>query len=153
MDEFDRNILELLQTDCRMTADAISEKVALSPAAIQKRLKKLRSDGSILSEVAVLNSAKLNLPMTVIVEVTLERESLDVLEKFKKQMLQAPNVQQCYYTTGDVDFVVIIIARDVHDYEKFTHEFFFGNKAIRKFKTNIVMDAVKVGLSVPVDYV
>lgn len=151
MDKFDLDILRLLQRDCRMTAEAMSDHISLSPAAIQKRVKKLREGNVIQSEIAVLSPKRLGLTMTVIVNVELEREDLAVLEAFKRQMRKAENVQQCYYTTGEADFILIVVVEDIQAYEKFTHDYFFGNKVVRKFKSNIVMDPVKIGLSVPVE--
>lgn len=149
MDEFDFRILEILQSDCRTTADSIAQKVALSPAAVHKRLRKLRSGGQILAEVAVLDPAKFGYPMRVIVEIALERESLHELEAFKAEMRNSPFVQQCYYTTGDTDFILMLLVKDIAEYESFTHRHFFENKIIRRFQSNIVMDAVKTGLTVP----
>ena len=151
MDQFDIRILELLQKDCRATADTIAQKVALSPAAVHKRLRKLRNSDNILAEVAILDPAKFGYPMRVIVEVTLERESLHELEAFKAGMRNSPTVQQCYYTTGDADFILILLVKDIAEYEQFTHAHFFESKFIRRFQSNIVMDVVKTGLSVPLE--
>ncbi len=150
LDDFDRRILDAVQRDGRVTADQLSETVGLSPAAVQKRLKRLRDQKVILQDIAVLDPQKLGPAMTVIVEISLERENLGVLDQFKRRMRETDEVQQCYYTTGEADFVLILVVRDIHDYERFTRDHFFGNAEIRKFKTNIVMDTVKVGLSVPV---
>lgn len=149
MDRFDRDILRLLQENSRLTAEKIGEAIGLSPAAAQKRMKRLRESRIIKSEVAVVDSARIMNCMTVIVEVMLERENISVLDAFKKRMRAAPQVQQCYYTTGEADFILILTVQDIHDYEAFTREHFFGNSEIRKFRSNIVMDAVKVSLSLP----
>ncbi len=151
MDHFDIRILDLLQNDCRLTADAIASSIALSPAAVHKRLRKLRKDGHIAAEVAVLDPAKYGHPMRVIVQIALERESLHELDAFKAEMRNSPNVQQCFYITGDADFILILLVRDIAEYEQFTHAHFFENKIIRRFQSNIVMDVVKSGLTVPLD--
>ncbi len=129
MDQFDLRILDLLQKNCRATADAIAQKVALSPAAVHKRLRKLRSSDSITSEVAVLDPVKFGYPMRIIVEVALERESLHELETFKAEMRNSPNVQQCYYTTGDSDFILHLLVRDIAEYERFTRAYFLAQLA------------------------
>jgi len=151
MDNFDRKILIRVQNDSRQTAEQIGTEVGLSGAAIQKRLKRLRADGIIKSEIAVLDPKKLDHSMTAIVEVTLVRETRQVLDAFKRRMREAPNVQQCYYTTGEADFVLIVIIRDIVDYEHFTREYFFDIPEVAKFKTSIVMDTVKTGLNVPIE--
>ena len=148
MDDKDLHILRLVQDNARLTAETISERVGLSPAAVQKRLKKLRETGVIEREIAVLSPKKLDRDLTVIVEVLLERENRQQLEEFKKRMRTAPSVQQCYYTTGEADFLLILTVRDIKEYEAFTQEHFFDASNISRFKTSIVMDRVKTSLDV-----
>lgn len=148
MDDKDLEILRLVQTNARLTADAISQDVGLSPPAIQKRLGKLRASGVIEREIAVLSPAKLGRALTIIVEVILERESRAQLDAFKRKMRSAPCVQQCYYTTGEADFMLILTVRDIDEYEEFTQAYFFDESNISRFKTAVVMDRVKVSLDV-----
>lgn len=148
MDDKDLHILRLVQENARLTAETISERVGLSPAAVQKRLKKLREADVIEREIAVLSPKKLDRDLTVIVEVLLERENRQQLEEFKKRMRTAPSVQQCYYTTGEADFLLILSVRDIKEYEAFTQEHFFDASNISRFKTSIVMDRVKRSLDV-----
>jgi len=148
MDDKDLEILKLIQSNARLTADALSIHVALSPAAIQKRLKRLRDSGVIEKEVAVLSSAKLGREITVIVEVMLERESRVHLDTFKRRMREAPAVQQCYYTTGSADFIIIMVVSNLKEYEAFTEEYFFDESNVSRFTSSVVMDRVKVSLDV-----
>jgi DNA-binding Lrp family transcriptional regulator len=148
MDDKDLHILRLVQDNARLTAETLGDRVGLSPAAVQKRLKKLKETGVIQREIAVLSPAKLNRDLTVIVEVILERENRQQLESFKKKMRSAPSVQQCYYTTGEADFLLILTVRDIKEYEAFTQEHFFDASNISRFKTSIVMDRVKTSLDV-----
>ncbi len=148
MDEKDIDILRLVQANARLTAERISEQVGLSPPAVQKRLKKLRETGVIEREIAVLSPSKLGREMTVIVEVKLERESRAQLDGFKRNMRAAACVQQCYYTTGEADFVLILTVADIKEYEAFTQSHFFDESNINSFKTSVVMDRVKTSLDV-----
>ncbi len=150
MDEFDLKLLELVQENSRLTAEQLSETVGLSPTACQKRLKKMRDTGVITKDVSILNREIVGRSLTMIVEVTLERERPEFLDQFKETMLKTPEVMQCYYVTGNADFIVILTAKDMKDYEDFTRRFFFHNSNVKRFHTNVVMDNVKVGLSVPV---
>lgn len=146
MDDKDLEILRLVQSDARLTADAISQDIGLSPPAVQKRLKKLRETGAIEREIAVLSPQALGRDMTIIVEVILERENRRHLDGFKRKMQQAREVQQCYYTTGEADFILILSVRDIKEYEAFTEAYFFDESNISRFKTSVVMDRVKVSL-------
>jgi len=150
VDEFDLKLLELVQENSRLTAEQLSETVGLSPTACQKRLKKMRDTGVITKDVSILNREIVGRSLTMIVEVTLERERPEFLDQFKETMLKTPEVMQCYYVTGNADFIVILTAKDMKDYEDFTRRFFFHNSNVKRFHTNVVMDNVKVGLSVPV---
>lgn len=150
MDRFDARILDLVQRNTRMTAEQMSGPVGLSPAACQKRLRRLRDSGVIAAEIAVLAPETVGRGLTMIVEVTLERERAEFLDAFKQTMLAAPEVMQCYYVTGSADFILILTARDMKDYEDFTRRYFFAQSNISRFRTNVVMDRVKVSLAVPV---
>ena len=148
MDDKDLEILRLVQSDARLTAEALGFEIGLSPPAVQKRLKKLRETGVIESEIAVLSASKLGRDMTVIVQVTLERESRMHLDAFKRRMQSAPAVQQCYYATGEADFILVVIVANIAEYEQFTQEYFFDESNVSKFTSSIVMDRVKVSLDV-----
>lgn len=152
LDGFDFAILELLQDDCRQTADQISKKVALSPAAVQKRLKKLRSGNLIIKEAAIIDRSRIGYQITAIIEIQMERENSVVMDAFCNQMRRAPNVQQCYYTTGETDFFLVLLSKDIKEYELFTKEHLFDNPAVKRFTTSIVTDIAKIGLEVPLEY-
>jgi DNA-binding Lrp family transcriptional regulator len=148
MDDKDLEILTLMQSDARLTAEALGFEIGLSPPAVQKRLKKLRETGAIEREIAVLSPKKLGREMTVIVQVMLERESRMHLDSFKRRMRDAPAVQQCYYATGEADFILVVIVSDIKEYEEFTQEYFFDESNVSKFTSSIVMDRVKVSLDI-----
>jgi Lrp/AsnC family leucine-responsive transcriptional regulator len=150
VDGFDRKILQIVQQSNRTTSDQIAEQVGLSPAAVQRRIKRMREQGVIQADVSIVNPKAVGQGVTMVVQVTLERERLDLLDEFKKEMKNNPAVQQCYYVTGSADFILLVTAVDMEDYDKFTRTVFFDNPNIRNFQTNVVMDSVKTGLSVPV---
>jgi Lrp/AsnC family leucine-responsive transcriptional regulator len=147
MDDIDKRILRVLQTDNQIGMDRLGERIGLSPSAAHRRVKRLRDDGVIRADVSVLEPSAVNRPMTFIVEVTLERESATLYESFKRQMLEAPEVQQCYYVTGDGDFILIITAADLAEYDAITQRLFMSASNIRRFRTSVVMSPVKVSLA------
>lgn len=144
-------ILSCLQADARTIAESIGAKVGLSAAAVQRRIKRLRETGVIEREVAVLSPQALGLSMTFVVMVEMERESLAVLDGFRRQVLADDNVQQCYYVTGNADFVLVVTCRDMADFEAFTRRMFFDNPNVRHFTTSVAMDRVKTGLTLPLE--
>ena len=150
MDNFDTLILDALQHNNRLTAEALSEKVGLSPDACRKRLAKLRSSDVIEQEVAILNPQTMGRGLIMIVEVTLQNERPADLDRFKDKMKAAPEVMQCYYVTGNADFILILSAKDMADYEDFTRRHFFAEENVARFRTSAVMDRVKVGFTMPI---
>lgn len=151
MDAFDRKLLALVQQNARLTAEQLGERIGLSASACQRRLKRLRETGVIEAEIAVVAPEAVGRSLTMIVEVSLEREHPHIVDAFKKSMRATPEVMQCYYVTGDADFILVLTARDMKSYERFTQRFFFDNPQVRRFRTFVVMDRTKVGLGVPVD--
>ena len=150
LDAFDREILRRVQLDARATGEDIGADIGLSAAAVQRRLKRMRELGAIVAEVAVVNPKALGQTMSFIVGVEMERERADVLDIFRHAARADPNVQQCYYVTGEADFILIVVARDMDDFEAFTRRLLFDNTHIRHFTTSVVMARDKVGQIVPV---
>ena len=150
LDSFDIKLLNLLQVNARRTAEELSAQVGLSPSACLRRVNRLRETGVIESEIAVLSPTAVGRRLTMVVEVSLERERPDIIADFKRSMRATPEVNQCYYVTGDVDFILIVTVENMSDYEDFTNNFLFNNKNIKRFSTLVVMDRVKVGLAVPI---
>ena len=150
MDIFDRKILNELQENNRISTDKLGQKIGLSATACQRRLKKLRQSNVITKEVAVLNGVELNNYVTVAVDVVIKQGSANNIECFKKRMLDNVHVQQCFYVTGAVDFILIITAKSMLDYEKLTQELFYCDDNIQKFHSTVVMENVKVGLNIPI---
>lgn len=148
IDSSDRLILSTLQADARVSLDNLAHLTDLSPATVQRRLRRLRESGLIHREVAILDADALGWGMTFLVLVEMERERLDVLDSFKRRMRAEQQVQQCYYITGDADFALICLARDMKDFDQLTQRLFFDDSNIRRFRTNVVMDRTKVSLDV-----
>jgi DNA-binding Lrp family transcriptional regulator len=88
--------------------------------------------------------------LTVIVDVIMKQGGVSIIEHFKNAMQAHPAVQQCYYVTGNVDFIIMITAQNMLEYEKLTQQLFLNNDDIQKFHSSVVMDNVKVGLDIPV---
>ncbi len=149
LDSFDLAILRILQDDNRATSDAIGESVGLSSTACQRRMKRLRAEGVIAKDCAVIAPDVIGGRMTMIVTIVLERGRADIIDAFKRQVQEVPEIQQCFYVTGEHDFVLIVTAKDMAEYERFTRRVFYGNENIQKFNTTVVMERVKTGLAIP----
>lgn len=149
-DEFDKQLLRLLQQNNRLTAEELAEAVSLSASAVQRRLKKLRDEKVIEADVSIVSPGVAGIGITCIVDIVLERGSSRDLEKFKAAMLGCTEVMQCYFVTGTYDFVMIVNAGDMKQYEAFTKKHLMDNPNVKHFYTHVVMDKVKVGYSVAI---
>ena len=149
MDRFDRKILALYQHDTRLTAASIGAEVGLSAAAVQRRLKRLRAEGIILAEIAVLDNRAVGQPVTCIVSISLNT-SAEQLEKFKCAMREQVQVQQCYHVTGSTDVMMIVTAESMEAYGAFARTWFEAARVAR-YETHVVLDRVKAGLSLTLD--
>ena len=151
MDEFDAAILNEVQHNSRVTAEQLSRQVGLSPSACQRRLTKLRETGTIEREISVVAPETVGRQLMMVVEVTLEREHPNIMAEFKRSMKVTPEVMQCYYVTGEYSFILVVIVRDVPEYEALVTRLFLDNPHVLKFQTSLVMNRIKVGLDIPLD--
>jgi len=150
VDILDKKILKELQKNNRISSEDLGMIVGLSATACQRRLKKLRKSNVISNEIAVLNGIEFDNYVTVIVEVTIKQGATQNIDKFKKKMLDCEQVQQCFYVTGQADFILIITAKNMLEYEKLTKKLFFVDNNIQKFHSTVSMENVKVGLNIPI---
>ncbi|WP_107497007.1 Lrp/AsnC family transcriptional regulator [Thalassobius sp. I31.1] len=148
IDTHDRALLSALQADARVSLDNLAHLTGLSPATVQRRVRRLRESGVIKREAAILDADALGWGMSFLILVEMERERLDMLDAFKRRMRAEQQVQQCYYITGDADFALICLARDMNDFERLTQRLFFDDSNIRRFRTSVVMDRTKVSLNI-----
>jgi Lrp/AsnC family leucine-responsive transcriptional regulator len=148
IDKADIVIINALQKNARIGIENLAELASLSPASVQRRLKTLRESGIILREVAVVDPSKVGQLMSFVVLVELERERRDQIDQFIRRVLKEPQVQQCYYVTGDADFCLICTAQDMDDFEMLTQRLFFEDANVRRFRTSVVMGRKKVSMEI-----
>ena len=150
IDDFDRKILRHVQRNNLLTSAQLSDLVGLSPSSVQRRLNKLRADRVIEADIAVISPTALERPLTMLVAVELARERSDIIDRFKRAVRERAEVMSAYYVTGETDFMLIVSAKDMSDYEAFTRDFFYNNADIKGFKTTVVMDRIKASFSLPI---
>jgi DNA-binding Lrp family transcriptional regulator len=149
LDGFDLAILAILQKDNSTPQRQIGEAVNLSAPAVQRRIKRMEASGVIAANVAVVDPASVGQAISILVEVQVESERIDLIDAIKAHFAASASVQQCYYVTGDADFVLLVTVPTMADYEALTRRLFFDNPNIKRFRSLVVLDRVKVGLSVP----
>ncbi|MFT8554570.1 MAG: Lrp/AsnC family transcriptional regulator [Zymomonas mobilis] len=145
LDAFDRAILRIIQRDNKMPQRQIAEAVHLSAAAVQRRIAAMEKSGIIIRNQAVIDARSVQMTITAIVEVHLINERMDIVNNAKRLFHNAPEVQQCYYVTGGISFVLIMLLPDITAYEATTRRLFSDNDDIASFRTLIVLDRIKTG--------
>lgn len=151
LDDFDLALLDAIQRDATTSQLELGVRINLSSAAVNRRLKKLAEDGVTRKTVTLVDPVRLGYSLTIIAEVEVESERLDLLDAMKRSFLACPQVQQCYYVAGECDFVLIFLVKNMDQYTDLTRELFFENNNVKRFKTLVSMSNVKVGLEVPSD--
>jgi Lrp/AsnC family transcriptional regulator, leucine-responsive regulatory protein len=151
LDSIDRRILKAVQDNNKLPTEQLGAMVGLSATACQRRLKRLRAEGVIKAEVAIVAPEALGRSLQVLVQVSLERERADIIDRFKTAIRTTPEIMTGYYVTGEADFLLVVTARDMADYEQFTRRFFYENSHIKGFKTMVVIDRVKAGFTLPIE--
>ncbi len=150
LDAYDKKLLQLLQNNNKLSQRDLADAVNLSPSAVNRRIAALEAEGVIMANTAVVDPAKVGKLITVLVEVTLENERLDLLDEVKKRFVECPQVQQVYYVTGDYDFLLVLAVADMTEYERLTRELFFVSGNVKNFKTHVAMQRSKVSLGVAI---
>jgi Lrp/AsnC family transcriptional regulator, leucine-responsive regulatory protein len=150
LDDLDRRILARYQSDTRVAAIEIGDVIGLSAAAVQRRIKRMREQGIIANEIAQIDAAAVGLPVTVVVHVDLDRETLPLIDAFKAAMRAQPSVQQCWYTTGLTDFILIVRVASMAAYEQFSRDVLLSNKNVAKFTSYVALTEVKSGLALSI---
>lgn len=150
LDDFDRAILRLLQRNNQTPQREIGAAVNLSAPSVQRRIKRMEEEGVIRANVAQLAPEAVGLPLTIVVEVELVSETPSDVDAAKASFRAAPEVQQCHYVTGQADFVLIVVVPNMAAYEDLTRRLFFQSGNVKKFRTMVSMDAVKVGTALAV---
>ncbi|MFT8814005.1 Lrp/AsnC family transcriptional regulator [Acetobacter sp. DsW_54] len=145
LDKFDRAILRIVQKDNKIPQRQIADIVHLSAAAVQRRIAAMEKSGIIKQNSAVLDVHAVDMNITAIVEVHLRDERIETVDLAKNLFKSTPEVQQCYYVTGGISFVLIIVTADVKAYEQITRRIFAQNDFIAKYRSLITLDRVKSG--------
>ncbi|MEZ0470768.1 Lrp/AsnC family transcriptional regulator [Luteimonas salinilitoris] len=150
LDRFDRQLLNLVQEDAGRTSEQLAEQVALSPSAIQRRLRRLREQGVIARDIAVVDPGKVGRTTIFIVSLQVERERPELLAQLRSWLAAQAHIQQVFYVTGEADFVLVISAPDTETYEALMSRIVGEHPNVKRFTTNVAMSVVKRGLTIPV---
>jgi len=151
LDAIDRKILTLLQEDNQITNQDLASRVGISPPPCHRRVRRLREEGIIHRDVSLVDPAKVGRSMIVFASITLERQREDLLENFERKMARCPEVMQCYFVSGDADYLVVVSVADMDHYNEFARRVFANEPNIRMFRSSFCLSRVKYDTKIPVD--
>ena len=143
LDEVDVQILSLLQTNGRMTNSDLAKAVQLSPPSVLQRVRTLEKMGIIRAFVALLDHERLGFRITALAMVSLSLHQEQPIERFRKSVQEIPEVLECYHVSGEFDFLLKIVVRDMRAYEKLIRERLSKIKGVGKIQTSFVLATPK----------
>lgn len=149
LDDVDRRILDALQHDARISAEQLGLASFVSASTAHRRAQRLRDNGTIMAEVAIVDAKAVGRPLVFIVGLVLEREDSPSLHQLRSWLGSEPSVQMAWYVTGEADFRLVVTARDVEEYDDMTSRLLKENPMVRGFTTSVVLSTVKRTLTVP----
>ena len=153
LDKLDKGILRLLQANGRETYDVIGDQVGLSSSAVLRRVKRLEEAGVIDHYVALVNPEAVGLGLTAYLNVRLEkhteRHKRNPMDLFRASVQSWPEVVECAALTGDMDYLLRVVVRDMAHYSRFIMETLLKHPSVQDCKTSFVLDRVKATTAVP----
>lgn len=141
--ERDRQLLELLQQDCRIPNAELAEQVGMSASACWRRVRAFEEMGLITGYGARVDPGKGGLGFQALVHVQLTRHNPDQLSEFIRVIDMRPEVLECYATTGQADYHLRVLCRDIAAYNLFLEDFLFRLPAVQSAQTNVVLREIK----------
>jgi Lrp/AsnC family transcriptional regulator len=149
MDAIDRKILVLLQDDASLSVAEIGHQVGLSSTPCWKRIQKLEAEGVIAKRVALVDPDKVGLGITVFVSIETSDHSEEWLDRFAKTVGAMPEVMEFYRMAGDVDYMLRVVAADMHGYDQF-YKRLIGAVPLKNVTSRFAMERIKSTTALPI---
>ena len=149
MDRIDRKILAFLQGHGRASNLELADAAGLSPAQSHRRHRRLEEEGFIARYETRLNSARVNLNVVAFIHVAMEKGHIRDLSKFTNLIVGLPEVLECYSVTGDFDFVLKVVARDLKSLSDFLMEKLMRQPGVSGVRSSVCLDEIKCTSSLP----
>ena len=150
LDLFDRRILAALQRDGRMTSVALAEIVHLSASQCARRVQRMEESGVILGYRAVIDPAAVGLGIAGVVSVSLEKHAKANIQEFQRQIQARPEIVECLSVTGDSDYQLRIVARDLQEFSALLMEAIVPMPGVSTTRSSIILEQVKPFAALPI---
>ena len=149
LDDIDRRIIAAVQSDGRMTTHELAERVGLSPSPCARRLRLLEEAGIIKGYTAIIDQTKVGLPVSAFASIKLERQREEDLDRFAKAVALWPEVADCYLMTGQRDYLLRIVVKDLKAYEQFLKDKLTRLDGVASIETSFALGQVKRSEALP----
>jgi DNA-binding Lrp family transcriptional regulator len=149
MDSKDYQIIAALQANGRMTNQELSEQVSLTPTPCLRRLRMLEESGMIRGYTAVVDEEAFGLPVTAFVGVKLKEHTAESVRRFERAIQKIDAVLDCYVMTGQVDYLLRVLAQSLKDYERFVRQELHAIPGIQSIDTSFAYSRVKRSVVFP----
>lgn len=150
IDRTDIRILKIIQKRGRITNSQLSDEISLSPSACHRRVLRLEKDNIIKNYVALIDPIKVGLSTTVFVEITLNGQTDEVLDKFEKEVKKIPNVLECNLMAGSADYLLKVVAEDTDDFARLHRKFLSRLPGVAQVQSSFSLKTVLKGTVLPV---
>lgn len=151
LDEIDIKLLKRLQNNSNITTKDLASHVNLSVTPVFERIKKLENEGYIKKYVAILDADKMNRSLTAFCNVTLKEHTKAIGNKFVQDIKSLKEVTECYNTSGDYDFLLKVMVKDMKHYQDFVLNSLGSIENIGSTHTSFVMGEIKHSYQIPID--
>ena len=149
LDEIDKQILEALQRNARITTKELSYDLKLSQTPIYERIKRLEREGIIKGYVALLDKEKVGKPTLTYCSVQLKEHAKPFLEQFEREVVTFTEVVECYYIAGNFDYLLRVLVKDISQYQNFLVNKLAALENIQNVQSMFVMTEVKWSTETP----
>ena len=150
LNSIDRRILENLQNDARLSNVDLARRIGLSPSPCLRRVARLQKTGVIRGYATLLDAEAVGLPVSVFVNVTLEKQIEPALEIFEKEIRACPEVMECYLMTGDSDYLLRVVTSDLSAYERFLLQHLTRIPGVASIKSSFALKQVAYRTALPI---
>ena len=150
LDQIDLKILTELQGNARLRNIELAEKVGLSASPCLRRVRRLEKLGVIRGYATLVDHQAVNLPVSVFIQVTLEKQIEPALESFERHIREWPEVMECYLMTGDSDYHLRVVTSDLAQYERFLMEKLTRLPGVASIKSAFSLKQVSYRTALPV---
>lgn len=143
LDDVDRKLIVALQANAKMTVGELADRVGLSPSPCARRVRILEDSKVIKGYAAIVDQAKVGLPISAFASVKLERQREDALDRFGKAVERWPEVVDCYLMTGHHDYLLRIVVSDLEAYEAFLRDKLTRLSDVASIQTGFSLKQIK----------